>query len=178
MRCRNPYCENELGLAEIGGYCCDSCYATEQRACGTCDYVRSLIRSLIFSKLLWLGIIVSIGFVFFAYKTQAQQIEQGQGIICNTPEQLQSFLQLLNEGVEEPLAIEQVNKEVNVENACGIAIVAYIRGESITTTTIPLGVVEVVKLAILATWKNMAWITLPRPVVQFSYFLLERGTKI
>ena len=103
---------------------------------------------------------------------KAQEIETGTGIICSEPQQLERFIELLEEDSET--AIEQVNGEAK-KAVCGIMRVVYQRHEVVKQVRHPKhGAAYIVRITLRALSMGF-WQAIP-PVVQYTIFLVkERG---
>jgi hypothetical protein len=81
----------------------------------------------------------------------------GIGIICNTPEQAKRYISLIGTGQKADLAINIVNTEMNNPHACGIAAVAFTRGETLDTETVRGKPMLVVRITIVAGFNGVSW---------------------
>ena len=52
-------------------------------------------------------------------------LEVGQGLVCDTPEQVERFVDLRGNGVDVAVALQTVNSESHDSTACDIALVAF-----------------------------------------------------
>ena len=62
---------------------------------------------------------------------QAQEIEYGKGLICDTRQQAEHLVGYLDGGVDG--ALKAVNAEEHDPNACAIMAVAFVRGPQLAT---------------------------------------------
>jgi hypothetical protein len=81
----------------------------------------------------------------------------GIGIICNTPEQAERYISLIETGQKAGLAMNVVNTETNNPHACGIAAVAFTRGATLDTKTVHGKPMQVVQINIIAGFNGVSW---------------------
>jgi hypothetical protein len=62
-------------------------------------------------------------------KTNPTDIEVGSGLVCDTLEQVQRYIEVFRGNPVE--AAKQVNKEVGQEEACAFGTVAFVRGADV-----------------------------------------------
>jgi hypothetical protein len=79
---------------------------------------------------------------------QAQKIEVGTGIFCDTERQVERFVALYDGDAEA--AIRAVNREANDPTACGIATIAYVRSPDKSTTRTRSGTFNIVRVVVVA----------------------------
>jgi hypothetical protein len=83
---------------------------------------------------------------------QAQRVEVGTGVFCDTQKQMERFVALFDG--DEETAVNDVNAEANDPSACGFGTIAYVRGPEIataraTTGTSTFHIVRVLVVAVL-----------------------------
>jgi hypothetical protein len=88
-------------------------------------------------------------------------ISIGGAIICDTSEQAQRYVTLRNSGNEAVAALQVVNTEANKATACGAAVVAFRRGETVGSERIGGERVDVVKVTVLAFNNGEGWMMMP-----------------
>jgi hypothetical protein len=88
-----------------------------------------------------------------AGRAQAQEIEQGQGVFCDTQTQLEQFAAYYESG-SVPEALEQVN--LTVPYSCKPARAAFIRGEQVKAIAAKRGTLRLYEVLIVALW-NGQW---------------------
>ncbi len=96
----------------------------------------------------------------------------GVGVICNTAEEAQEFVKLRSNGAEAQDAIQSVNAGANDERACGVAAIAFVRDETVHTTTLHDKLVQVVRINVVAGFNGSAW-QAASGVIQYA--VLEGG---
>jgi hypothetical protein len=88
--------------------------------------------------------------LFLGTAAQAQEVELGPSLICNTEKQGERFIALYDGDART--AISAVNSEVHDPTACGLVNTAYVRGRQLATARnkdITFGVVEILVLGIV-----------------------------
>ena len=81
----------------------------------------------------------------------------GVGVICNTSAQAEQFVGLRARGQEITPAVAAVNARAQQRRACGIAVIAYIRGETMGTKTVNGKLVEIVRINVIAGFNGQGW---------------------
>jgi hypothetical protein len=77
--------------------------------------------------ILKVAVLTALTLAFGVLHSKAQSVEQGVGIICDTPEQVARFVQVYDKDGQQ--AADQVNREFNSPTACILGYVAFIRGD-------------------------------------------------
>jgi hypothetical protein len=85
--------------------------------------------------------------LFLAAPVQAQTVEIGTGIFCNTQEQTERFVAYFDG--DEMTAVNAVNAEENESIACIQGTVAFFRGPEIETARNKIGAYHVLKVIIV-----------------------------
>lgn len=91
----------------------------------------------------------------------ASDVNIGGAIICDTSEQALRYVTLRNSGNETVSALQTINTEANKTTACGAAVVAFRRGETIRSERIGGERVNVVKIRVLAVNGGAGWSMVP-----------------
>jgi translation elongation factor EF-1beta len=102
---------------------------------------------------------------------QAQEVELGPSLICNTEQQVERFIALYDGDTQA--AVKAVNSEVQDPTACGVVNTAYVRGRQLATARnkeIAFGVVEILVLGIVDEEGSVESVT---PAVFYSLFAIE-----
>jgi hypothetical protein len=81
----------------------------------------------------------------------------GVGMICNTSDQAEQFIQLQAGGAKADAAMSAVNKQAKNPRACGVAAIAFIRDKTLDTKTVRNKLVQVVRINILAGFNGNGW---------------------
>jgi hypothetical protein len=109
--------------------------------------------------------------LFFGPAAQAQEVELGTSLICNTEKQVERFIALYDGDAQA--AINAVNSEVHDPTACGFVNTAYVRGRQLATARnkdITFGVVELLVLGIVDEEGSVESVN---PAVFYSLFAIE-----
>jgi hypothetical protein len=93
--------------------------------------------------------------------TSFDQPSLGVGMICNTADQAQQYLQLRAEGAAAADALQKVNDGAHDVHACGIAAIAYVRDKMLQCHAVENKMLEVVRIAVLAGYDGTSWKSLP-----------------
>jgi hypothetical protein len=89
------------------------------------------------------------------------EVAIGHAIICDTSEQAARYVTLRNSGSEAVTALKVVNTEANKETACGAAVVAFRRGETVRSARMNGKRVDVVKITVVALNAGAGWSLVP-----------------
>jgi hypothetical protein len=81
----------------------------------------------------------------------------GVGMICNTSEQAEQFINLQAKGAKSDAAMKRVNKQAKNPRACGVAAIAFIRDKTLDTKTVKNKLVQVVRINVLAGFNGNGW---------------------
>jgi len=109
--------------------------------------------------------------LFFGPGAQAQEVELGPSLICDTEKQVERFIALY--GGDAQAAINAVNNEVQDPTACGLVNTAYVRGPQLATARnkdITFGIVQILVLGIIDEEGSVESVT---PAVFYSLFAIE-----
>jgi hypothetical protein len=108
---------------------------------------------------------------FFGPAAQAQEVQLGPSLICNTEKQVERFIALYDGDTQA--AVNAVNSEVQDPTACGVVNTAYVRGRQLATARnkdTTFSVVEILVLGIVDEEGSVASVT---PAVFYSPFAIE-----
>jgi hypothetical protein len=107
----------------------------------------------------------------FGPAAQAQEVQLGPSLICNTEKQVERFIALYDGDTQA--AVNAVNSEVQDPTACGVVNTAYVRGRQLATARnkdTTFGVVEILVLGIVDEEGSVESVT---PAVFYSPFAIE-----
>jgi hypothetical protein len=88
-------------------------------------------------------------------------LEFGQGIVCDTPEQVERFVGLREDGTDVIDALQTINNESRGSTACAVALVAYTDSKPITERVIRGRLASVVQIMVHAVGNGATWRTIP-----------------
>lgn len=96
----------------------------------------------------------------------------GRGVLCDTPEEVQHFVALRNEGVEPQAALHAVNDEAHSTTACSYAMVMFSRDKPIAELTIRGRRISILELTVMAFGDGKAWKMMP-DTVQYTAIIYK-----
>ena len=102
----------------------------------------------------------------------ANGAKTGVGIVCNTPQQIERYLNLHIAGAEPSAALATVNAEAQNSTACGIVDSAFVETREISKVSISSGFLRLVKITVLATRNTLGWHRVP-PTVQYTALFVK-----
>ena len=86
-------------------------------------------------------------------------LEFGQGIVCDTPEQVERFVGLREDGSDVIDALQTINSESHGSMACDVALVAYTDSKPIAERVIQGKLASVVQILVHAVVNGATWRT-------------------
>jgi hypothetical protein len=92
-----------------------------------------------------------------------EKIEFGQGVICDTLEQVERYVALRGNGAETNGALQKVNDEAHVA-ACGVALVMFSPGAHVADMTVQGKLLSIIQINVLAFGKGPVWMKIPKTV--------------
>jgi hypothetical protein len=87
-------------------------------------------------------------------------LEFGQGIVCDTPEQVERFVGLREGGRDVIDAMQTINDESHDSMACDVALVAYTDSKPIAGRVIQGKLASVVQIMVHAVGNGTTWRTM------------------
>jgi hypothetical protein len=100
---------------------------------------------------------VVAGGVAHAQQPMDDGAKVGVGMICNSPAQAARFVELRSQGREAQAAMDAVNNEAHDPQACGLAAIAFTKGQTLELKPVANKLVQVVRVNILAGFDGNAW---------------------
>src|SRR3990167_10689441 len=115
--------------------------------------------------------VVLLGFTMLGIRaSKGQEIETGQGLICDTQVQVERFVR---EFTTVEATIAAINKDE--ENACGVVHTMYVKASPVSRVRNSLGSFDVVPILVVGINLGLGWIR-GTPVPQFTIFkVVEEG---
>jgi hypothetical protein len=86
-------------------------------------------------------------------------LEVGQGLVCDTPEQVERFVGLREDGRDVIDALQTINNESRGSTACDVALVAYTDSKPIAARVIQGKLASVVQITVHAVGDGGTWRT-------------------
>jgi hypothetical protein len=88
-------------------------------------------------------------------------LEVGQGLVCDTPEQVERFVGLREDGMDVADALHTVNAETHDSTTCNVALVAFTDSKPIAARVIQGKLASVVQIMVHAVGDGETWRTIP-----------------
>jgi hypothetical protein len=88
-------------------------------------------------------------------------LEIGQGLVCDTPKQVERFVALREDGTDVTVALQTVNDESDDATACDVALVAFTDSKPIAERVIQGRLASVVQIMVHAVGNGATWRTMP-----------------
>jgi hypothetical protein len=92
-----------------------------------------------------------------------EKIEIGQGVICDTLEEVKRYVALRGNGAETEGALRTVNEEAHVE-ACGVALVMFSPGARLADMTMQGKLLSIIQINVHAFGNGPIWTKIPEIV--------------
>ncbi len=139
------------------------------RACGSCRCPRALVPRITRPIIL---LPTALALLLACAPSRAQdagKAEQSIGptLICDTPDQLNRFVELVNDGREAGAAVRLVNEEVRNPLACGNALAAFEVGKPVAEVKMLGELVSIVEVEVFALSDGSEW-TQVHPTTQYT----------
>jgi hypothetical protein len=91
------------------------------------------------------------------------KIEIGQGVICDTLEQVERYVALRGNGTETAVALQTVN-EGSRGASCGVALVMFSAEARIADLTVQGKLLSIIQINVLAFGKGPSWMKIPATI--------------
>ncbi len=88
-------------------------------------------------------------------------LEFGQGIVCDTPEQVERFVGLREDGSDVIDALQTINSGSHGSMGCDVALVAFTDSKPIAERVIQGKLASVVQIMVHAVGNGTTWRTVP-----------------
>jgi hypothetical protein len=88
-------------------------------------------------------------------------LEFGQGIVCDSPEQVERFVDLRKDGRDVIEALQTINNESHSSMGCIVALVAFTDSRPIAERVMKGKLASVVQIMVHAVGNGATWTTLP-----------------
>jgi hypothetical protein len=93
----------------------------------------------------------------------SEQIEVGQGVICDTREEVERYVALRGNGTETEGALQAVNEEAHVP-ACGVALVMFSPGKRIADMAVQGKLLSIIQINVHAFGNGPVWTKIPETI--------------
>jgi hypothetical protein len=127
-----------------------------------------MLKRTTIGRALWRALLLTLLLSF--EPAVAQEIEVGNGVICDRGEQAEGYAALFKGDVDE--ALTQVNAETKSDTACGVISAAYLRGNNVSKVANEEGTFIVARILIVGIVTPHGIQSIP-PFVQFTLFKIE-----
>ena len=97
-----------------------------------------------------------------AAKTQ-EKLEIGQGVVCDSLQQIARYVALRGNGAETNVALETVNDEARVP-ACGVALVMFSAGARVGGLTAQGRLLSIIQIKVHTFSNGPAWMKIPETI--------------
>lgn len=95
--------------------------------------------------------------------TAQEKIEIGQGVICDTLEQVERYVALRGNGAETSGALQTVNSEAHA-TACGVALVMFSAGTHVADMTAQGKLLSIMQINVHALGNGPMWTKIPQTI--------------
>jgi hypothetical protein len=92
-----------------------------------------------------------------------EKVEIGQGLICDTSQQVERYVALRGNGTETNVALRTVNDEAHVA-ACSVAQVMFTPGERLGGLTVQGRLLSIMQINVHAFVNGPVWMKIPATV--------------
>jgi hypothetical protein len=81
----------------------------------------------------------------------------GVGVICNTSDQAQQYVNFRQTGQDITPAVAKVNAQAQEPRACGVAAIAFVPDKTVETKTVGGLLVKIVRVNVVAGYNGSGW---------------------
>ena len=113
-----------------------------------------------------------LGLIAFLASTFANAGEVGKGLLCDTSQQVEEYITLVERGHSSQEVIDAIN-EREESTACGIVYVAYERGTEVKEVSFKENAYDIQAIFIVSIYNGETWQPFPTPYKQYTVFLQE-----
>ena len=96
-------------------------------------------------------------------------VQVGVGVICDSSEQVERYL-TAKKVTSVELAIDVVNRDANDQQACGMAMIAFMPGDRTGDVNMTDGTMHVTRITIVAVATDNGWFRIPNTVQYTAFF--------
>ena len=97
------------------------------------------------------------------------EVHVGQGVVCDTVDQVQRFSAVLDDTGAVDNAVNTVNEETHNPAACAVVLAAFVPGQEVAQVRNKAGLLRVVEIIILAVPVGDEWQAVD-PLKQYAAF--------
>jgi hypothetical protein len=92
-----------------------------------------------------------------------EKLKIGQGVVCDTPQQVERYVALRGDGAETTIALQTVNDEAHV-SACSVALVLFSAGERVGGLTAQGRLLSIIQIRVHAFGNGPVWTRIPATI--------------
>ena len=92
-----------------------------------------------------------------------EKVEVGQGVVCDTLQQVERYVALRGNGAETNIALRTVNGEAHVP-VCSVALVMFSAGERVGGLTLQGKLLSIIQIRVRAFSNGPVWTTIPETI--------------
>jgi hypothetical protein len=94
-----------------------------------------------------------------------EKIEIGQGVICDTAQQVERYVALRGNGAETNVALRTVNDEAEAHGAvCTVALVMFSAGDRVSGLTVQGRLLSIIQINVHAFSNGPVWMKTPATI--------------
>jgi hypothetical protein len=109
--------------------------------------------------------------ILVGVQAQAQEVELGPGLVCDTQKQVERFVALYSGDAQA--AVNAVNAEMNDPTACGLANMAFVRGPQLATARNKDTTFDIVQILVVGVANEAGGVQTITPALFYSLFPVE-----
>jgi hypothetical protein len=109
--------------------------------------------------------------ILLCVPAQAQEIELGPGLVCDTQEQVERFVALYDGNAQA--AMTAVNAEEHDPSACGLANIAFVRGHQLATARHKDTTFNIVQILVVGVANEVGRVQSVTPALFYSLFPID-----
>jgi hypothetical protein len=91
------------------------------------------------------------------------KLEIGQGVVCDTLQQVERYAALRGDGAETGVALQTVNNEAHIP-ACGVTLVLFSAGERVGGLTAQGRLLSIIQIRVHAFGNGPVWTRIPETI--------------
>ena len=107
------------------------------------------------------AVVLTTNATISAQEPEAPRDSVGPALLCDTPQQLNRFVDLLNQGRAADDAVGVVNAEAHDRTACQNVVAAFTIGKPVATATMMGRFVSIVEVTVTAVNDGARWFPVP-----------------
>jgi hypothetical protein len=101
------------------------------------------------------------------FRIDSKTTAVGVGLICNTSEQAQQFIDMRAKGAEAKDAVAAINEQAHDPRACGLAAIAFVPEKTVQAKPVADKLMQIVQINVVAGFNGNGWQEVPA-MTQFA----------